>query len=163
MQPTSLSDARRAGSQRIPCAVQAFNLLLLTWSTRLYKRYVLWYFRMGHSWLETSIMRRRLPQAFDEGIRWRWYLASTSFPVPPVESGTMDSVACLERQWTVAHRKSSNFKNVRKLRTSKIAWDGTNDKLSPITMMMYIEWKTVLEAINKYDDERNQTKFMYSP
>jgi hypothetical protein len=27
MQPTGLSDARRAGGQRIPCAVQAFNLL----------------------------------------------------------------------------------------------------------------------------------------
>jgi len=26
-------------------------------------------------------------------------------------------------------------------------------------MMMYIDWKTILEAINKYD-ERNQTKFM---
>jgi hypothetical protein len=76
----------------------------------------------------------------------------------------MDSVACLERQWIVVHRKSGNFKNVQKLRISKIALDGTDDKLTPImVMMMYIDWKTVLEAINKYDDERNQTKFMYSP
>ena len=30
-------------------------------------------------------------------------------------------------------------------------------------MMMYIDGKAILEAINKYDDERNQTKFMYSP
>jgi len=42
---------------------------------------------------------------------------------------------------------------VQKLRTSKIALDGINDKLSPIMMMTYIDWKTVLEAINKYDDE----------
>jgi len=54
---------------------------------------------------------------------------------------------------------------VEKLRTSKIALDGINDKLSPIMMMMmmYIDLKTVLEAINKYDNERNQTKFMCSP
>jgi len=68
------------------------------------------------------------------------------FPVPPVESGKMDSVACFERQWIVAHRKFSNFKHLQKLRTSKIAWDGTNGKLSPIMIMMYIDWKSVLEA-----------------
>ena len=68
-----------------------------------------------------------------------------------------------EHQWIVAYRKSSNFKNVQKLRTTKIAWDGTNDKLSPIMMMMYIDWKTVLGVIHNYDDERNQTKFMCSP
>jgi len=76
----------------------------------------------------------------------------------------MDSVACLERQWIVANLKSSNFKNVQKVRISKIAWDETDDKLSPMMMMMmYIDGKTVLEAINRYDHERNQTKFMCSP
>jgi len=117
---------------------------------------------MGLSWLETAIVCRRLPQALDEGIRWRWYLASTTFLVPSVESGTMDSVAFLERQWIVVHRKSSNFKNVQKLRTSKIAYDGTNHKLSPM-VMMYIDLKTVLEVINRYDDERNKPKFMCFP
>jgi len=58
--------------------------------------------------------------------------------------------------------KSSNFKNVQKLGTSKIACDGINHKLSPV-MMMYIDLKTVLEAINTYDDERNQPKFMCFP
>ena len=53
---------------------------------------------LGHSWLESNIVWRRLPRALDEGIRWRWYLASTTFPVPPVESGTIDSVTFLERQ-----------------------------------------------------------------
>jgi len=52
---------------------------------------------LGHSWLETGIVWRRLPQALDEGIRWRWYLASTTFPVSPVESGIMDSVVYLEQ------------------------------------------------------------------
>jgi len=68
-------------------------------------------------------------------------------------------------QWFSRHlqRCGQCFKNMQKLRTSKIAWDETNDKLSPTMMMMYIEWKTVLEAINKYDDERNETKFMCSP
>jgi len=76
----------------------------------------------------------------------------------------MGSVACLERQWIDVDRKSGNFKNVQKLRISKIALDGTDNKLSPImVMMMYIDWKTVFEAINKYDDERNQTKSIYSP
>ena len=60
---------------------------------------------MGHSWLETSIMWRRLPPALDEGVRWRWYLASTTFPVPPVESDTINLVACL--QYIVVHRKAT--------------------------------------------------------
>ena len=69
---------------------------------------------MEHSWLETSIMWRRLPPSLDKAIQCRWYLTNTTFPVPLVESGKMDSVACLKRQWIVAHPKSSNFKNVQK-------------------------------------------------
>jgi len=30
-------------------------------------------------------------------------------------------------------------------------------------MMMYIEWKTVWEVANKYDDERNPIKYMCYP
>ena len=186
MQPTGLSDARRAGGQRILCAVQAFNLLWPIGFGHVNDRYCDAFVIFGlapeeldvilrshmasqerlrilrHSWLETSIIWKRSPQALDEGIPWRWYLASTTFPVPPAESGTMESVAFLERQQIVVHRKSSNFKNVQRLRTSKIACDGTNHKLSQI-IMMHIDLKTVLEAINRYDGERNQTKFMCFP
>ena len=161
IQPTSLSDARRAGRQRISCTVPAFNLLLwISWA-RLYQWYVLWYLMYGTllTWNHGEDYINRSTKGSD-GVISRVHHSRCRHL--KVEQWTR--LACLERQWIVAHRKSSNFKNVRKLRTSKIVWDGTNDRLSPIMiMMMYIEWKTLLEAINKYDDERNETKFMCSP
>ena len=81
---------RRACGQSIPCAVHAFKLLLFTYWTRLYKRYVA---VIPYVW--------DIPGLKPASCGEDYHLASTIFPVPPVENGTMDSVAtvaCLKRQ-----------------------------------------------------------------
>jgi len=44
--------------------------------------------------------------------------------------------------------------NARKLRIWKIAWAGINDKLSPTARLMYIDWRTALEAMTTNENSQ---------
>jgi hypothetical protein len=98
--------------------------------------------------------KRVLPKTLERKREWCWYLASATSPVPPAKwnnglGGPWHDFSTLS---LITNLEIST--NARKLRIWKIAWAGINDKLSPTARLMYIDWRTALEAMTTNENSQ---------